>query len=153
MATGYSNSVNQRADGVTPDLEWWSLSEIKEEFGWNAHRAWLIEGFVKASAELRRHGGSAVVLGGSFIDKNIEFPGDYDACFITVGLLPTVDDALYLPEKEQQRKDEYRGDWLPARIDPGPAGKWLRFLATDRNGNPRKLIALKLRLNELDPND
>lgn len=87
------------------------------------------------------------------MDQEVENPDDFDACFDTVGLMPTVDEVLYLPGFETERRAKYRGDWLPARYDAGPAGRWLRFLGKRRDGQPRKLIGLKLRLNELIQHD
>lgn len=152
MASRYDSKAQEEVEEL-PELLWLSLEEIRSRFVISQKRAWLIEGFIAACAELRRHGCGVVYLGGSFVDeKNLE-PGDYDACFDTVGLMASVDEALYLPDLEQERREKYRGDWLPGRNVAGPPGKWLRFLGTDRRGNPRKLIALKLRLDELTGHD
>ncbi|MEO1221589.1 MAG: hypothetical protein AAFY42_09625, partial [Pseudomonadota bacterium] len=134
MASGYPEQKKASMGLEMPDMEWRSLAEIRSELAFNQHRAWLYEGLVAACIELRRNGGRVVYLGGSFVDRRVEFPGDYDACFDTVGLSSSVDEALFLPDKELERKEKYRGDWLPARLDKGPAGRWLRFLGTDRNG-------------------
>ena len=153
MSRAYSHQSENKDQGDLPEIEWWSLGKIKETFGSNQHRAWLLEGFVAGCIELRQHGAGAIYLGGSFVDVAIDYPSDYDACFDTVGLSSRVDEALYNPDMIVERKERYRGDWLPARLDTGPSGRWLRFFAIDRNGRQRKLIALKLRLNELMSDD
>ena len=153
MASRYPlPQADKLTDGL-PVVEWLTLGQIRDRFATSQKRAWLFEGFVAACIELRKWGCAAVYLGGSYVDEVSEEPGDYDACFDTVGLMSAVDEVFYLPDLEQERRAKYRGDWLPARLDPGAAGRWLRFLGKRRDGEARHLIGLKLRLNELMQND
>lgn len=131
-----------------PTIRWVSLAELRTRYAYNAHRAWLFEGLIAACVELRKGGCRAVFIGGSFVEGK-EYPGDYDACFDTVGVSPSLDPILFDPGRQSECKDQYRGDWLFGRLDPGPAGEWLRYLAKDRAGNSRELIGLKLNLKEL----
>lgn len=131
-----------------PQIAWMTLAEIRRTYAYNPHRMWLLDGLVKACVELRGNGCRAVFIGGSFVDEK-DYPGDYDACFDTVGVSSALDPVLFDPDREVERKDLYRGDWLFGRLDPGPAGRWIRFIAKDRLGRSRKLIGLKLNLKEL----
>ncbi|MBO9519036.1 MAG: hypothetical protein J7493_13300 [Porphyrobacter sp.] len=142
---------DQTADRHGDELvvEWVALETFKSRFVTNPQRAWLFEGLVRACIELRRHGCRAIYVGGSFVDRK-EFPNDYDACFDTVGVSPTLDQCLFDSSLEMERRKKYRGDWLFGRPDAGPAGEWLRFLSRDRSGKARSLIGLKLNLKELN---
>ena len=147
MSVGYSTE-NEPEKGQVPALTWISLSEFLAKYSTNAHRARLVEGLLKACAELRRHGCNAVYVGGSFVD-NKTYPDDYDACFDTVGLSSAVDPIIYDDTYASQRKEKYLGDWKPARLVDGAPSKWLRYFAEDRQGNPRCLFGIKLNLKEL----
>lgn len=147
MSVGYSTEPEPEKEPV-PAIIWISLSEFLAKFSTNAHRSRLLEGLLKACIELRRHGCSSIYVGGSFVD-NKAYPGDYDACFDTVGLSGNVDPIIYNDIYKLQRKEKYFGDWKPARLVDGAPSKWLRYFAEDRLGNPRCVFAIKLNLKEL----
>jgi hypothetical protein len=90
-----------------------------------------------------------VFVGGSFVTSK-EFPGDYDACWDTVGVSSTLDPIIYDDNLGIERREKYRGDWLMGGCDPGPTGEFFRFLSRDKvTGEERGMIGIKLRMVEL----
>lgn len=133
----------------TPPATWASFPDFAAKFGYNPHRARLIEGLRRAASELRRAGCGSIYVGGSFTSDKA-MPSDYDACFNPIGvaasLSPLLVEARYLVE----RRSEYFGDWLIGRPDDGPAGYWYRFLSfDDRTGANNQMYGIKLSLAEL----
>lgn len=118
-------------------------------FSTNLHRSRLIEGLRSACVELRRHGCSAIYIGGSFTSDK-EYPGDYDACFNPIGVDAELDPVLFNPVLSTERREKYMGDWLIGRPEDGSAGEWYRFLSfDDRTGASHQMYGIKLYLHEL----
>jgi hypothetical protein len=144
----------QRIGGMPADqhalrLEWLTFPQFRDRYVYNQGRAWLFEGLVRAARELRICGCSAIYVGGSFVDDE-EYPSDYDAVFETTGVTGNLDPALFDQSRKQEAIERYRGDWLMGRLGGGHAEEWIRFLAVDRQGASRTIIAIKLRLDEID---
>ena len=114
MAVEHHDEFGRSPASLMPEVHWLTLSEIRSRFVTNPHRAWLYAGFVEACKTLREHGCRAVYLGGSFVEEK-EYPGDYDAVFDTVGVSSQVDPALFDPDRAEECKQSYRGDWLFGR--------------------------------------
>ena len=102
-------------------------------------------------AALKRAGCRTVFLNGSFVTAK-ERPADYDGCWdlegVNVDALDRV--LLIMDEGRAAQKAKYLGELIPARFRPGGRG-WalLEIFQTDRDGNPKGLVALELQDDEL----
>jgi hypothetical protein len=143
-----------RCPGITelilpPGLHHVSLRTVRDEFAYNAHRAWLFEGFVLACRELRRAGCGRACLGGSYVTSKI-YPGDFDATWDPAGVAADLDPVLYDPNLRLEQNRKYRGDLLIGAAGEGPEHANYQFLAHDKNtGSPKGVIGIKLNMVEV----
>lgn len=130
-------------------LHYVSLREFRDAFAFNAHRAWLFEGFRTACHDLRTAGCGRIFVGGSFVTSKVD-PSDYDACWDPVGVSGNLDPVLYDENLRLERRDRYKGDLLIGGCGAGPSGEFFRFLSRDKmTGDERGMIGIKLKLLEI----
>jgi hypothetical protein len=136
--------------GVLPrGLHHVNLREFRDCFAYNERRSWLFEGFLLACRDLREAGCGRIYVGGSFVTSKAE-PGDYDACWDPVGVLPSLDPVIYDDALRHERQQKYRGDLLIGGVGDGPAGESFRFLSCDKTtGEERGMIGIKLNILEI----
>jgi Family of unknown function (DUF6932) len=124
--------------------------EFCDRYGTTAHRRRLIEGLKLLVDHLKSVGCEAVYVDGSFVTGK-ERPNDYDACWDLTGVkIEAVDKTLldFSDEGKQEMQAKYRGDIRPDSCSPIESdATYLEFFQTDRDGNPKGIV--KLRLSEL----
>lgn len=110
-----------------------SWIEFCDRFGFNSHRKSILEGLQKALKLLAQANCQRVYIGGSFV-TNKEYPNDFDGCYDDINIDDNLLDPIFDEELTAQQK-RFGGELL---ADPFFQG----FLQTDRDGNPRGIIAL-----------
>ena len=119
-----------------PGIHEATWTEFLERFVWNAQRVHIAAGFQDALEGLARAGCEEVFVGGSFVSSK-ESPGDVDVLYSTPSKPALLPDSL-LTRHRPSMKADFCGDY----IEDEPAIR--RFFSTDRNGNPRGFVKLKI---------
>lgn len=110
-----------------------SWIEFQDRFGFNAHRQRIMVGLKMALLLLAQANCQRVYIGGSFVTQK-EYPNDFDGCYDDM----SIDDSLLDPIFDEElvaQQQRFGGELLANPFFQG-------FLQTDRNGNPRGIIAL-----------
>jgi hypothetical protein len=132
---------------LPPGIHWTSWDEFVSCFDTNSERHKIISGLREAIELLRRAGCRAVYIGGSLV-TNKESPNDFDACWDGEGVSPTF---LYHLEPAlvgslEDQKARFGGELSRAHAITAFSGKsFLCFLQSDKNNNPKGVIAINLR--------
>ncbi|KPM75048.1 DUF6932 family protein [Pseudoalteromonas sp. UCD-33C] len=120
-----------------------TMQELTERFGYNAKRAWLLDGLNLLIKNLELAGCKLIYIDGSFVTEK-EIPGDYDMAWSIDGVDASKLDKCLLLESIKDRKlieAKYRGDVFPAEIPEGVSGKtFLNFFQEDKNTGDKKGI-------------
>ena len=126
-----------------------SLADVARCFAWNARRRFLFGGLSRAIATLEFADCRSVILDGSFVTAKEE-PGDWDAAFDPVGVIPSRLDPILLKHDDGRRamRAKYLGDMFPwTALASGPTGSIYReFFQKDRDGIPKGIIEITLRV-------
>jgi hypothetical protein len=126
-----------------------TLDEVARQFAWNRRRQFLFEGFRRALDNLASAGCRAILLDGSFVTAK-ETPGDWDAAFDPVGVIPERLDPILIKYDDGRRamRAKYLGDIFPwSAPAAGPNGALFRqFFQKDRDGIPKGIIEIKLQV-------
>lgn len=125
-----------------------SMQELIDRFGYNAKRAWLLDGLSLLIKNLGSAGCKLIYVDGSFVTEK-EIPGDYDMAWSIQGVDPNKLDAcllLALPAHRNEIELKYRGDVFPAEIPEGASGKtFLNFFQQDKNtGQKKGIVAINI---------
>lgn len=125
-----------------------SMEQLIARFGYNAKRAWLIDGLKLLIASLEKANCSLIFIDGSFVTSK-EIPGDYDLCWSLNGVIEHRLDPVLLDFSQTGRAkmaQKYRGDIFPAEIPEGRSGKvFLDFFQTDKNtGEQKGIVAINI---------
>ena len=107
--------------------------ELMERFATNPQRQRIVTGLAAALRKLAIAGCTRVIIGGSFISAKAE-PRDFDAYYDNFGLDFELLDALFVEDTDSQQ-DVFSGELFPTT-------GYDRFLQTDKEGNPRGVVAL-----------
>jgi hypothetical protein len=142
---GFESRTGYLAEGVHV----MTLAEVARQFAWNARRRLLFDGFNRALDNLAGAGCRAVLLDGSYVTAK-EVPGDWDAAFDPVGVIPELLDPILIKYDDGRRamRAKYLGDMFPWTAPAaGPGGPIFRqFFQKDRDGNPKGIIEIKLQV-------
>lgn len=124
-------------------------AEVERLFAWNTHRRFLFGGLNRALDNLAGAGCRAVLLDGSYVTAK-ETPGDWDAAFDPVGVVPDLLDPILIKYDDGRRamRAKYLGDMFPwTALAARPAGPIFRqFFQKDRDGRPKGIIEIKLQV-------
>lgn len=137
------------ADGNLPvGIHEVAFEEFVKHFGYNAKRAWLIDGLKVLIESLRKANCPLIYIDGSFVTAK-EIPGDYDLCWSIIGVVEQLIDPILLdftPQGRFQMEQKYRGDIFPAELPEGASGKlFMDFFQTDKNtGEPKGIVSIRL---------
>ena len=131
---------------LPPGVHQASWCETTARFGTNSHRLRLLGGLLAALRILANAGCQAVVLDGSFISEK-DLPEDYDACWYTNGVDPSLIDPVLLDPSNARAamKSKYLGELFPASALATPSQAYIDFFMTDRNGVPKGVVQINLR--------
>lgn len=135
---------------LPPGIHPATWEEFTVRFGWNYHRNRLLTGLRRALSKLFQAGCRTAYIDGSFVTSK-EVPNDYDACWETTGV-----DLELLKQLEfiffdfscgrARQKALYMGEFFPDSVREGASGRtFLEFFQTDRQGNPKGIVAIDLR--------
>lgn len=132
-----------------PGIYVMSWNELIKEFGFSTHRIHLFEGMKRALLQFQYAGCQQVYIDGSFVTKKFE-PGDYDACWDTIGvdvkkLDPVFTDFTF---GTKPQKFKYYGEFYPAGQVSRAGMTFLDFFQTDKSTGDRKGI-IKIELGRL----
>ncbi len=138
-----------RQDGnLAPGIHWAEWDEFATRFGYTAWRNHLLSGLKRALKVLKAAGCKAVYVDGSFATGKPR-PGDYDACWDTTGVDPSLLDPVLLQfgGGSAAQKVKYGGELFPAHGWERRTGKrWLDFFQTDKlTGAQKGIVAIDLR--------
>lgn len=128
-----------------------TIEEFEKIFGYTEHRKKLIRGLKKGMDHLSTCGCKTIYVDGSFVTTK-ETPGDFDACWNTVGVdlnklqnnYPTIID---FTNDRQNQKDLYYGEFFPAEFPASraPFILYLDFFQSDRDNNPKGIVQINLK--------
>lgn len=107
--------------------------ELMERFATSTGRQRIVTGLAAALRKLAIAGCTRVIIGGSFISAKVE-PRDFDAYYDNFGLDFELLDPLFVEDTDSQQ-DVFCGELFPTI-------GYDRFLQTDKEGNPRGVVAL-----------
>jgi hypothetical protein len=141
----FDSSTGYLAEGV----HLMTRVEVERLFAWNTQRRFLFGGLSRALDNLAGAGCRAVLLDGSYVTAK-EIPGDWDAAFDPVGVIPDLLDPILIKYDDGRRamRAKYLGDMFPWMASAaGPGGPIFRqFFQKDRNGSPKGIIKIKLQV-------
>lgn len=137
------------SDGLLPaGIHWATWKEFAKRFGLTPHRLRLIDGLRRAIEALIVAKCPTIYVDGSFVTDK-EIPGDFDACWETVSVDPTLLDPVLLnfDNKRAAQKAKYLGELFPAQIPADKRGRiFLDFFQMEKTtGNPKGIIAIDLK--------
>jgi hypothetical protein len=131
---------------LPPGIHSASLREVEKRFSTNPYRRSLFDGFGRATQTLRAGGCRLVYLDGSFItDKPL--PGDFDACWDSVGVdLKKIDPVLLdFTNLRRAQKTKYLGELFPANVRATPSSVFIDFFQIDKyTGKTKGIIQIHL---------
>jgi hypothetical protein len=124
-------------------------AEVLQRFAVNSHRRRLLFGFERACIALKLAGCTKVFLDGSFVTEK-EYPHDYDACWDTVGVAPTLLDPVLLDFRNDRaaQKTKFLGELFPATdiADRKSRRLFLDFFQHDKDtDDPKGIVRLDLK--------
>ena len=126
-----------------------SVAEVRRLFAWNWRRRFLFDGLNRALANLTVAGCRSVILDGSYVTSK-ESPGDWDAAFDPVGVMPDRLDPILIKHDDGRRamRAKYSGDIFPwTALATGGGGPIYReFFQKDRDGNPKGIVEILLQV-------
>lgn len=135
------------SEGNLPEGIYYVLwDEFASHFGTNAHRRRLLRGLYMALKNLKQAGCETIYIDGSFVTSK-EIPGDFDACWDTANVNPSMLDKVLLMFKDGQaaQKAKYFGELFPNGIEGATGKTFLEFFQVDKySGNPKGIIAIDL---------
>ncbi|MCY3614883.1 MAG: hypothetical protein OXH03_07305 [Bacteroidetes bacterium] len=114
-------------------------------FGFNGHRARLLQGLLAALQNLASAGCRSALLNGSFV-SNKELPGDYDGAWRTMGVDEHRLDPVLLDfsHSRSAMKSKYLGELFPSGAIAAPGVVYEDFFKTDRNNIPKGIVYIDL---------
>ena len=125
-----------------------SLGAFENKYCFNFERQTLFKGLTKMIKNLKSAGVTEIYITGSFVGDK-ESPNDIDGCwqYTTSVDWQKIDPVLVdMGRRRQKMKDKYGVDFFPDFVTEGASGKpILKFFETDRDGNNKKIIKIKLK--------
>lgn len=118
-----------------------------ERYATNERREQLLDGLRVAIESLRTAGCARVYLDGSFVTDK-ELPGDFDACWESRGVDPSLLDPVLLDFSDLRaaQKAKYGGELFPAEAAAEPSGmRFVDYFQRDRvTGEAKGVVAIDL---------
>lgn len=134
---------------LPPGIYWATWDIFISRFGHTPHRKLLCEGLFIGITSLVKVGCKTVYIDGSFVTSK-EHPGDFDACWDDRGIdwskLMQIDPTmLNFVNMRAAQKAKYKGEFFPASNIANNTETFLDFFQTDRDGNPKGIVAIDLK--------
>lgn len=123
-----------------------TIEEIEARFATSDHRKRMFFGFKNAIEALCKAGCHKIFLNGSFITEK-PFPGDFDACWDSVGVDVVKLDPIFLDfsDARKKQKDCFHGEFFPANLTADGKHVFLDFFQTDKHtGKAKGIICIRL---------
>jgi hypothetical protein len=123
-----------------------TMKEIEACFATSDERKRIFSGFRNGVTILRKAGCRRIFLDGSFISEK-PIPGDFDACWDTVGVDVKKLDPVFLDfsDARKKQKDRFYGEFFPANLFADGTHIFLDFFQTDRHtGKAKGIICINL---------
>ena len=108
-------------------------TQLQNRFGFNNHRRDMLEKLQAVLQLLGKANCQRVYLGSSFI-SNKKYPNDFDGCYDDMSIDYDLLDSVF-DEDLAVQQDRFGGELLAEPTFQG-------FFQTDRNGNPRRIVAI-----------
>lgn len=126
-----------------------SWDEVVEQFGWTERRRRLLDGLAEAIELLADVGCRRVWLNGSFVTAKDE-PGDFDACWDTVGVdLDALDAVLLdLSNHRSAQKARFGGELFPNVIESESGLSFAEFFQNERDTGRKGIVVIDLSKGE-----
>ena len=132
---------------LRPGIHEFSLQKIKKDYCFNSQRLALFQGLKDVVKNLKSAGVADIYIDGSFVSDK-ELPNDIDGCWLPTPSLKTkkIDPVLLDFSKGRKKmKEKYGIDFFLANIIESSSGEpFLEFFQTDRDGNRKGIIKIKL---------
>ena len=134
---------------LPPGIYETTWTQFENRFGFNSHRRNMLQGLRTSLQLLGKANVERVYLGGSFV-SNKEYPNDFDGCYDDMNVDYDLLDPIF-DEDLNVQQDRFGGELLADPIFQGcllrphadVKSAWaVRFFQTDRDGNPRGIVAL-----------
>ena len=129
---------------LPPGIHDASWSDVVDRYGASPRRQFLLAGLAAGLAALQRAGCRRVYLDGSFVTAK-ENPGDFDACWESVGVNGRLLDPVLLTfaNGRAAQKARFGGEFFIAESVADPHGtRFLEFFQHTRDGTPKGIVAL-----------
>jgi hypothetical protein len=130
--------------GIHEVTDW---QEFVTAYGTNPHRLALVRGLEEVLRNLKAAGCKRAYIDGSYVTSKTT-PGDFDACWDTVGVDPVMLDPVLLKfdNKRAAQKAKYGGELFPATATANRAGDtFLEFFQQDKStGTKKGIVAIDL---------
>jgi Family of unknown function (DUF6932) len=136
--------VDARTGNLPPGIHDATWDELVAAFGFNSGRAELLHGLRQAIESLAAAGCKRAYIDGSFVTGK-EHPRDFDGCWETAGVDPTLLDPVLLDfhDARAAQKERFGGELFPASSAADPAGRaFVDFFQVDREGRPKGIVAI-----------
>ena len=135
-----------RTDGNLPEgVHCTTWAELVARFGYTDWRSQLLAGMRQVLESLRNAGCKTAYIGGSFVTEK-EIPSDFDICYDTLGLDPTLlDPVLRVFDADRAtQKAKFLGESFPSDVQANAEGDtYLEFLQQDHETDePKGIITL-----------
>ncbi len=135
-ATGYLPAGEHRA----------TWQALVDRYGYTPWRRRLLDGLLKALQLLQSAGCRRAWIDGSFVTSR-EVPGDFDACWDSVGVdFDSLDDRLLqFGQGRAVQKAAFLGELFIADLEADPQGTLFReFFQADRDGRRKGIVVIEL---------
>jgi hypothetical protein len=132
---------------LPPGVHEASLTEVDARYGMNEVRKKQMIGLRKSLKALQGAGCKAVFLDGSFVTEK-ENPGDFDLCWLSVGVDERKLDPVILDcsgEGRNKQKAKYDGEFFPLTASVLSGGFFFNFFQKDKfTQKPKGIIRIAL---------
>ena len=124
-----------------------SLTEVESRYATNAVRKKQMIGLKKMITALQKAGCRSVFLDGSFVTDK-EKPGDFDLCWLPVGVDAAKLDPVFLdcsPDGRKKQKAKYDGESFPSMANAGNNTFFFNYFQKDKfTQKPKGIVRISL---------
>jgi hypothetical protein len=140
-----SVDIGAQWKALPPGIYTATLKQVEDRFATSEKRILLFEGFKRGIEALQRAGCRTVFLDGSFVSEK-PTPGDFDACWDTVGVDESKLDPLLLDFENfrKRQKEIFRGEFFPSSNLADGVNNFVEFFQVDRDGNKKGIVKIEL---------